>query len=111
ERCFPEMNGERPADRPQNHDEHCYRQNRRCRGGYEFNRGLSGDAHVVSNKTFGALVGTAHKIELITAAVLEPTIDEELIEPLSPSPLHGHARAQMHDGQEDASYQKRQVEH
>ena len=45
------------------------------------------------------------------AAVLEPAIDEKVIEPCAPSPLHRHARAGLHDAQEDACRQKRHVKH
>src|SRR5262249_57059509 len=43
------------------------------------------------------------------AAVLEPAIDEKVIEPFTPSPLYRHARADLHDAQEDACRQKRHV--
>jgi hypothetical protein len=99
------------ADRPQDHDKHRCRQNRRCGASGEFNRRLCRESHVVGDATFGIPVGAAHKIELIIAAVLEPAIDEELIEPLAPSALHRHARAKIQDAQKHTARQKGQVEH
>src|SRR5262249_26628557 len=104
------MDGAAPADVQKTRKKPPCESHRRCRADGELNRCLGRDPHIVSDTTFGVSVDATHKIELIIAAVLEPTIDEELIEPLAPSPLHRHACPELRDGQEYAPRQKRQVE-
>ena len=97
------MDGQCAADRPQDYNERSRRQNSCCHSSGEIDRRFSRNAHVVSYASFWILVGAANEIELIMAAVIKPAIDETVIEPLAPSPLHRHARANLHDAQQDAS--------
>jgi hypothetical protein len=99
------------TDRPEHDDERCRRQHRRGRSDREVDRRLGRDAHVVGDAAFGVLVGAAGEIELVVAAVSEPAIEQEVVEPRAPSPLHRHARADQHDAEEDAACQKRHIQH
>src|SRR6266478_2078039 len=46
---------------------------------------------------------------MMIAAVLKPAVDELIGEPLSPSPLGGHARVDLEDAKNDACRQQWQV--
>ena len=55
-------------------------------------------------------VRPAGEIELVAAAVAQPAIQQALVEPGTPAPLHGHAQAELHDADKHAPRQQRQVE-
>src|SRR5262249_57739848 len=88
-----DMERERAADCPQNCNERRCRKYGRCHSSREIDRRLRRYSHVVGYATFRVLVGAAHEIELIMAAVFEPAIGEKGFEPCWPSPPHTHASA------------------
>jgi hypothetical protein len=106
-----DVDRKRSADRPQHDDESRGGENRRGHAGDEIDRRLGRHPHVVGDAVFGVLVVAAHQVELIIAAAGEPTVDQTIVEPRAPAPLHGHARIDLHDAEEHARGQQRDVDH
>ena len=105
-----DVDGERAAHRPQHADEGRGQQHRVEHAGREIDRRVGGAAHVVGDAIFRILVVAADQVELIVAAVAQPTVQQMIVQPRAPAPLRGHARVDLGDDEQHAADQQRKID-
>ena len=105
-----DLDGYGAPDGPEHYDEGRCREHGRCQSDRQLDRRLGRYPRVFGDAAFGIRVRAADKIELVTAPVAKPAIEQAMVEPGAPAPLYGHAHAELRDAHEHAARQQRQVE-